>query len=423
MSAQLTPTKWSFKAYFRTRAFGWRGSRLAIQRLKEAVLEISANGRRSPVEAADGAVCLMERLWPTFELIDTSSGALVDAVSRAVGELIPLVVKAPAGQRKRNGWLERLWRAIQLDGVGYLAPVEEDWGELCGGAGVASGWADKILPVLRAAWTDWRPGAYVRGTDICLSSLLTAGRHQELLNVLALKRHPVWPWRRYGIRALLAQTLFDEALAYAEASRGLNIPNAAVDAECEAILLAAGRREQAYRQYALTANQADIGLVTFQRITRKYPEIDHRDVLANLAEWSGDPGQWFTAAKSEGYLEMAFEFAQIGRTEPRTLSRATRDFLKSNPLFAFRVGRLAIERILAGDGYEITAMDLLGACDHFLAAASHLGMVVQAKQELAQVVASYPDAPPLFRGVVSRRLDDGIQLSPVLHNSERPARL
>jgi len=258
---------------------------------------------------------------------------------------------------------------------------------------------------LRAAWSDWRPGAYVKGTDLCLSSLLTAGRYQELLGVLALKQHPVWPWRRYGIRALLAQGLFDEALAYSEASRGLNIPDSAVDAECEAILLTAGRREEAYRQFSVTANQANVGLATFQRITRKYPEIDRRGVLADLAERSGDPGRWFAAAKSDGHLDLALKFAEMGCTEPRTLSRASRDFLNSEPLFAFRVGRLAIERILAGDGYEITALDLLRACDHFLAAASHLGVAAEAKQELAQTVASYPDAPSLFRGVVSRRLE------------------
>jgi hypothetical protein len=32
-------------------------------------------------------------------------------------------------------------------------------------------------------------------------------------------------------------------------------------------------------------------------------------------------------------------------------------------------------------------------------------VVSEAKQELAQIVASYPDAPSLFRGVLSRRLD------------------
>ena len=227
-----------------------------------------------------------EHYWATSRECQrhTSSGALGGAAAHALGELIPLIVRAPADQRKRNRWLKRLWRAVQLDGISYLALVEENWGELCGSADVASCWADKILPALRAAWSDWRPGAYVKGTDLCLSSLLTAGRYRELLDVLALKQHPVWPWRRYGIRALLAQTLFDEALVYAEASRGLNIPDAALDAECEAILLAAGRREEAYRQYALTANQADVGLVTFQRITRKYPEIDRRDILADLAE-------------------------------------------------------------------------------------------------------------------------------------------
>lgn len=124
----------------------------------------------------------------------------------------------------------------------------------------------------------------------------------------------------------------------------------------------------------------------------------------------GDPGRWFAAAKNDNYLDMALDFAQAGSTEPRTLSRASRDFLGSNPLFALRVGRLAVERILAGHGYEITALDLLSACDHFLAAASQLGTAAEAKQELAQIVANYRDAPSLFRGLVSRRLHDGVEV-------------
>jgi hypothetical protein len=214
------------------------------------------------------------------------------------------------------------------------------------------------------------------------------------------------------MRALLAQNLFDDALAYAEGSRGLNIPNCAVDAECEQILLAAGRRKEAYRQYALTANQADVGLATFERITSKYPELDRKKVLSDLADWSGDPGRWFAAAKSEGHFDMALDFAQNGRTEPRTLSRAARDLLKSEPLFAYRVARLAVERILAGQGYEITALDLLGACDHFLAAASQLAMAAEAKQELARMVANNPDVPSLFRAVISACLGDDVPLGP-----------
>jgi nuclear transport factor 2 (NTF2) superfamily protein len=409
---------WAFKWSFRARAFGWRGSRLAVQRVKEAVSEIRTTAQPFPVDAADGAVCLMERLWPTFELIDTSSGALQVAVSRALGEVIPLVASAPASPYRRNGWLWRLWRAIQGDDAGYLALVEEQWGELCGNPRVASRWADKVLPILRPAWMDGRPGAYVKGTDLCLSSLLTAGRYGDLLDVLALKRNHVWPRRRYGIRALLAQTLYDDALVYAEASRGLNIPEAEVDAECETILLAAGRREQAYRQYAFRANKTDISEVTFQIITRKYPEVQRRRVLADLARWSGDAGKWFTVAKNEAYFDMALEFAEAGRTDPRTLSRASQEFSKSNPRFAYDVGRLAVERILAGEGHQISAPDLLVTCDHFLTAAGKLGVVAAAKRALGYVLARHPNAPSLFRGVVSRRLDDGVALNPARQNSE-----
>lgn len=409
---------WAFKWSFRARAFGWRGSRLAVQRVREAVSEIRATAQPFPVDAADGAVSLMERLWPTFELIDASSGALQTAVSRALGEVIPLVASAPASPYKRNGWLWRLWRAIQADDAGYLAPVEEQWGELCGNPRVASRWADRVLPVLRPAWIDGRPGVFVKGTDLCLSSLLAAGRYRDLLGVLALKRNHVWPRRRYGIRALLAQTLYDDALVYAEASRGLNIPEAEVDAECETILFAAGRREEAYRRYAFRANKTDISVATFQIITRKYPEVERRQVLADLARWSGDAGKWFTVAKNEAYFDMALEFAEAGRTDPRTLSRASQEFSNANPRFAYDVGRLAVERILAGDGHQISAPDLLVTCDHFLTAAGKLGVVTAAKRALGYVLARYPNAPSLFRGVVSRRLDDGAPLDLAHQNSE-----
>jgi hypothetical protein len=77
MAAKYT---WTFKARLRTRAFGWRGSHLACQRLKDAVTEIKKVARKEPVSASDGVVSLMERIWPAFQDIDTSSGALGGAV-------------------------------------------------------------------------------------------------------------------------------------------------------------------------------------------------------------------------------------------------------------------------------------------------------------------------------------------------------
>jgi hypothetical protein len=383
--------KWDFKQRIRPRAFGWRASGLAIVRLKEAASEIRGIARRDPVLAADGVVGLVGRIWPAFEHIDTSSGALGGAVNRTLDELIPLVATAPAEPQTRELWLDQLWQAVLDDGVSYLAPVEEAWGDLCASAEVASRWADRILPLLRTVWSDPRPGQYVKGTDVCLASLLAAGRHEELFAVLELKPRPIWPWRRYGIRALVAEGRLDDALSYAEGSRGLNIPNVSVDTECEAILLAAGRREEAYRRYALTANCASTGLATFRQVKKKYPEIDPAEILADLADSGGDPGHWFAAAKDAGYLDLAFSLATAGRTDPRTLTRASKDFLKSEPAFALRVGRLAVQRILAGHGYDITTADLAAAVDHFLAAATYLGVVPDAQRELDQMPRLNPD--------------------------------
>jgi hypothetical protein len=52
--------------------------------------------KSDPVAAGDGVVSLMERIWPAFQGIDTSSGALGAAVFRTVSELIPILTVASA---------------------------------------------------------------------------------------------------------------------------------------------------------------------------------------------------------------------------------------------------------------------------------------------------------------------------------------
>ena len=83
--------KWQFKAKFRANTYGWRGTSLAVGRLKEAVSEIKAVAKSDPVGAGDGVVSLIERVWLAFQGIDTSSGALGTAVARTLDELIPIL--------------------------------------------------------------------------------------------------------------------------------------------------------------------------------------------------------------------------------------------------------------------------------------------------------------------------------------------
>ena len=113
--------EWQFKRKFRTNAYGWRASSLAIGRLKEAAAEIKSVAKSDPIAAGDGIVWLMERIWPAFQGIDTSSGALGAAVLRTVNELIPILTVASADHATRGKWLERLFEAVQSDGVEYLA--------------------------------------------------------------------------------------------------------------------------------------------------------------------------------------------------------------------------------------------------------------------------------------------------------------
>ena len=97
--------KWTFKPGMRAGAYSWKSSSKAIERLKSASSEIRAVARVDPLTAAEGVIALAKRLWPAFEHIDTSSGALGNAVRRTLEELLPVLIEAPADEKTRAKWL------------------------------------------------------------------------------------------------------------------------------------------------------------------------------------------------------------------------------------------------------------------------------------------------------------------------------
>jgi hypothetical protein len=57
---------------------------------------------------------------------------------------------------------------------------------------------------------------------VCLSALLTAGRHQDILDLLAINPRAIWHYRQYGVKAPAAMGRPADAIHYAEEGRGRN---------------------------------------------------------------------------------------------------------------------------------------------------------------------------------------------------------
>ena len=362
---------WTFAARFRRNAFGWRSDK-PILRIKEAISEIKQIARKDPVLAAAGAVSLLEKLSPALEAVDSSSGAIGSAVNRAIDTLVPIIAKANVNQATRQKWLERLWDAIQNDGMSYIEGLGESWGKLCASREIASTWVDELLPFVEQIWSskDSGPGFY-QGTTLCLSSLFTAGRHEDLLRLLDKAPRKWWHNRRWGAKALAAMGKKAEALRYAEDSRGLNEPDWQISQDCEAILLSSGLIDEAYTRYALQANEGTSNLATFRAITKKYPHKKSEEILRDLiARQPGAQGKWFAAAKEAGLYELAIELVARSPADPRTLTRAAKDYAVERPQFALDAGMAALRWISLGHGYEITSLDVLDAYTALMQAAA-----------------------------------------------------
>ncbi|WP_101069211.1 hypothetical protein [Roseovarius salinarum] len=383
--ARKSTHKWAFKPGLRAGAFGWRGSAKAIDRLKAASTEIRAARRSDPVTAAEGVVALAARIWPAFEHIDTSSGALGTAVYRTLETLLPILIDAPADQKTRAAWLERLRTAILDDGVDYLAPISERFGEIAAFPALMNDHADRDLDLIRAAWSDHARFSHCPTATLTLSCLLEAGRHEDVLALLDTTKTRLWFHEKFAADALLRQGYAEDALARAAALlEGDRAPWGHHDIArfCETVLQQQGRPEEAYRRFGLPSAAGNTWLAMWRDLVKRYPERDPREVLEDLIAWHGRKGKWFAAAKSAGYLDIALDCAAAPEAAPATLIRASRDFAASEPVFATRVALHAVAHLLAGRGYDASPRDIDAAIDHAMVASRAAGEAAWATEEL-----------------------------------------
>ncbi len=393
--------KWGFKSSMRAGAYSWRSSAKAIERLKSARAEIRSVARADPVTAAEGVIALAQRIWPAFEHIDTSSGALGNAVNRTLEELLPILIDAPADEKTRAKWLEQLRDAIADDGVDYLAPLADRFGEIAAFPALMNLHADRDLDLIRSAWSDHTRYAHVTSATLTLSCLLEAGRHDELMALLALKKTLLWFDAKFGAESLLRQGREEEALAFAESmlkDDRRQWGHHEIAQFCERILVRQGREEDAYRRFGLPSAAGNTYLAMWRDLVKRYPELDARRILNDLIESLGTMGKWFAAAKTAKYLDIALDCAAHRDAAPATLIRAARDFAITEPAFAAEVGLHAIAHLLAGRGYEPSPVDIDEAVAHVMAASVRTGQEEQAQGELERLATNVPaDAQMLAR--------------------------
>jgi len=358
---------------FRRHAFGWK-SQPAIARLQEAVSEIRQVARIDPIVGAEGAVALLERISPALENVDSSSGAIGTAVNHTIAELVPILVAAPTDATIRAAWLERLFEAHGADQIPYIERLSDYWGELCGSIEIASAWADRLIGVTRLALSpNKNRRGYFHGTTACISALFAAQRYDELIELV--KSDSFWPYKRWAVKAMVAQGRNVEAIAYADSCRNPWASERDIDGLCEQILLSAGHADEAYARYALTANRAGTYLGWFRAIAKKYPDKPRAVVLSDLVRLTpGDEGKWFAAAKDAKLFDEAIALANQTPCDPKTLTRAARDFAETNPAFATEAGLSALRWLVQGHGYEITGTDVWAAYAHTIKAAENAGL-------------------------------------------------
>lgn len=118
----------------------------------------------------------------------------------------------------------------------------------------------------------------------------------------------------------------------------------------------------------------------------------------------GDEGKWFAAAKDAGLYDDALALASRTPCDPKTLSRAARDYAEKEPAFAVGAGMLALNWLVLGYGYEITSVDVWDAYRATLLAADRLGSAPEVRERVRKMVAAEGAGERFVTKVLAREL-------------------
>lgn len=104
----------------------------------------------------------------------------------------------------------------------------------------------------------------------------------------------------------------------------------------------------------------------------------------------------FNPARAAGRYELEtqkrFALANRAPCDPKTLTRAARDFAEQNPVFAMEAGLAALQWLVQGYGYEITSADVWAAHSNTIKAAEKAGRGDEVRSRIRALVDN--EQPP-----------------------------
>jgi len=405
MAVKTKKHTWAFTRFFRAGVYKWNGTALASKRIKAAISEIKKVAKKDPVLAAEGALKFIEKCWVAIEYIDSSSGAIGNAVNNALYEMAEVISNVDLPSKDRLKLIERIWDCWQEEGYGYYDVLSELWPKLCKEPEIMTYWADDFLPVVRHVFSSTEPGAYFKGTEPCLACLFETGRYDEVVEILKNKERKLFNYRKYEVMVVAARGDLEGALDMLD--KYLYNPYTSTYAVArlgEELLMKNGRIEEAYRRYAFKTSFHATGMATFSAIRKKYPKISPQRILNDLID--ADPGnerRYFAAARKIGMIELAIEIAEKNDVEPKTLTTACKEYSKKNPELSLRFGLLALQKYADGYGYEPELTDVLKCHDMVCLAAVHAGKV----DEVAEKVRLLAENDKSMRRLVASAVNYG----------------
>jgi hypothetical protein len=124
---------------------------------------------------------------------------------------------------------------------------------------------------------------------------------------------------------------------------------------------------------------------------------DKSQILLDLiATTPGEEGKWFATAKELELYDLVLELFNWSPCDPKTLTRAARDYLDLEPVFALGTAIAALRWLSEGWSYEVTSIDVMEAYDRAMGAAARLNKVDNVSERIRQLVEASDNAAVQF---------------------------